>query len=268
MPDVYATIKDADPAVVGQLADTLELRAADPQQRLLRETYFREIPFPASARVLEVGCGTGGVTRALAGWESVGEAVGVDPSPQFVARARELAAEIDNVSFTEGDGRALPFDDESFDAVVFHTTLCHIPEPELALAEATRVLRPGGSLVAFDGDYATTTVALREDDPLQACVLAFLDFAVHDRWLVRRLPALVGTVDIADPRFRSHAYVESPSAGYMLAILDRGTDLLVAAGELGVDTGEALKLEARRRSDEGRWFGFIAYASVIGRKPA
>ena len=75
-------------------------------------------------------------------------------------------------------------------------------------------------------------------------------------------------MDIAEPRFRSHAYVESPTAGYMLAILDRGTDLLVASGRLGADAGKALKADARRRSNEGRWFGFIAYASVIGRKPA
>ena len=130
-----------------------------------------------------------------------------------------------------------------------------------------RVLRHG-SLAAFDGDYATTTVAAGRERSAAGLRPRFLDFAVHDRYLVRRLPALVNAVDIAEPRFRSHAYVESPTAGYMLAILDRGTDLLVASGRLGADAGEALKADARRRSDEGRWFGFIAYASVIGRKPA
>jgi ubiquinone/menaquinone biosynthesis C-methylase UbiE len=267
VPDVYATITEADPAVVEGLAAVLELRAADERQRDMREEYFAEIPFPHGAHVLEVGCGTGAVTRALAGWPGVAEAVGVDPSQLFVARARELAQGIPNLTFVEGDGRALPFEDASLDVVVFHTSLCHVPEPERALEEAVRVVRPKGSLVVFDGDYATTTVALGEADPLQACAEAFMGFAVHDRWLVRRLPTLARAAGVAEVRLRSHAYLESPEAGYMLAVVERGADVLVATGRLGAEAGEALKREARRRSDEGVWFGFIAYASLIGSKP-
>ena len=50
----------------------------------------------------------------------------------------------------------------------------HVPGPERALAEAFRVLRADGRL-AFDGDYATTTVALGPDDPRQACMLSIVD---------------------------------------------------------------------------------------------
>jgi hypothetical protein len=50
---------------------------------------------------------------------------------------------------------------------------------------------PLGSLAAFDGDYATTTVALGDHDSLQACADAMMANSVHDRWLGRRLPALV-----------------------------------------------------------------------------
>ena len=67
----------------------------------------------------------------------------------------------------EGDGRALRFADGDFDVVVCHTVLCHVPEPERVLAEAFRVLRPGGTLAICDGDYATTTVALGEADPFR-----------------------------------------------------------------------------------------------------
>jgi ubiquinone/menaquinone biosynthesis C-methylase UbiE len=134
--------------------------------------YLGEIEFPPSARVLEVGCGTGPVTRLLAGRPGVAAAVGVDPSPVFVAKAGELAAGLGNASFEEGDGRTLRFGEGGFDVVVCHTVLCHVPEPERALAEAFRVLRPGGTLAVCDGDYATTTVALAEGDPLQDCIEA------------------------------------------------------------------------------------------------
>jgi cyclopropane fatty-acyl-phospholipid synthase-like methyltransferase len=76
MADVYAMITDADPALVAQIAMVLELRAADPQQAAMRQAYLGDIRFPAEARVLEVGCGTGAVTRELASWPGVAEVVG------------------------------------------------------------------------------------------------------------------------------------------------------------------------------------------------
>jgi ubiquinone/menaquinone biosynthesis C-methylase UbiE len=269
VPDVYATIAEAEPAVVESLVDILELRAADPQQRAMREAYFAQIELPPDAKVVEVGCGPGPVARALASWPGVGEVLGVDPSPIFVAKARELARDVPRLTFIEGDGRALPLEDGSFDAVLFHTTLCHIPEPELALAESARVLRDDGLLVVFDGDYVTATVARGDFDPLQACVEATVDYLVHDRWLVRRLPKLVREAGFDVVRFGSHSYVEAPSsAGYMLAIIDRGADALVATGKVAADAAVALKAEARRRSDAGEFFGHIAYASLIAQKPA
>ena len=138
MPDVYATITEADRAVVETLCDILELRAADPQQQELREAYFADIAFPPDARVLEVGCGPGPVARALAARDGVREVVGVDPSPIFLEKARARARDVPNLTFVEGDARALPLEDGSFDVVVFHTTLCHVPGPELALASMRR----------------------------------------------------------------------------------------------------------------------------------
>jgi ubiquinone/menaquinone biosynthesis C-methylase UbiE len=139
--DVYATITDADPALVSQIAEVLELRAADPQQQAMRQTYLGDIQFPQGARVLEVGCGTGAVTRELANWPGVAEVIGVDPSPTFLAAARGLDPP-SNVRFVEGDARALAVEDRSVDVVVFHTTLCHVPGPRGGLGEAARVAAP------------------------------------------------------------------------------------------------------------------------------
>jgi ubiquinone/menaquinone biosynthesis C-methylase UbiE len=136
----------------------LELRAADPQQQVMLHTYLMDADIPQGTRVLEVGCGTGAVTRVLAAWPGVVEAVGVDPSPVFVAKARELGAGLTTLTFEEADGRSLPFANHTFDVVVCHTTLCHVPEPEAMLYEAVRVLRAGGCLAVFEGDYATGTL--------------------------------------------------------------------------------------------------------------
>ena len=267
MPDVYASIENADEAVQERLADVLELRAADAGQQAMLEDYLADLALPDRARVLEVGCGTGAVARTLAVRPGVGEVVGLDPSPVFVQRARQIAAGVEDLSYVVGGGTALPFDDGAFDAVVFHTVLSHIPEAGAALAEAARVTAAGGALAAFDGDYATTTVALGDRDPLQACVDAAMDALVHDRYLVRRLGTLVRAAGWEVVRLRSHGYVESEDPGYMLTLVDRGADTLVTAGRLGEDAADALKAEARRRVAAGEFFGHIAYASLIGRRP-
>ena len=268
MPDLYATIGEVDPTVQDRLADVLEMRAADARQREMLESYLSEIDFPSDARVLEVGCGTGGVTRTLAQWPGVSEAVGIDPSPVFISRARELGKAIANLSFDDGDGRSLPLDDQSFDVVVVHTTLCHVPEPERLVAEAFRVLRPNGWLAVFDGDYATATVATGNYDPLEVCIDAFRNGFVHDQWLVRRLPTLIQGSGFDVKPMRSHGYVEAGEGAYLLTWVGRGADILLQAGRIGEAKAEALKAEARRRSENNHWFGHIAFASILARKPA
>jgi ubiquinone/menaquinone biosynthesis C-methylase UbiE len=266
MPDVYASIAEASVETQQRLADIIESRFADPRQQAMVHAYLADIALPDHAEVLEVGCGTGAVSRTLAAWPGVARVVGVDPAPVFVGRARSLAAAVSNVSFVEGDGRALAFDAARFDLVVLHTTMCHVPGPERLVAEARRVLRSDGQIAVFDGDYATATVATGPFDPLQACVDAFRLAYVHDAWLVRRLPALLDAGGFDAAPMRSHGYVEAPEAGYLATWIDRGADALAASHCIGEDQARAMRAEARERSADRRWFGHVAYASVVARR--
>jgi ubiquinone/menaquinone biosynthesis C-methylase UbiE len=265
MPDPYASIAEADTALQARLAEVLELRAAEPEQRAMLSAYLADMSLPKSATALEVGCGTGAVSRFLAEIPEVGEVIGIDPSPIFVDKARELAQGISHLSFEPGDARALRFPDAAFDLVLFHTVLCHVPQPERALREARRVLRPGGWLAIFDGDYPTASVALDALDPLQSTVAAMVATYVHNPWLTRRLRKLLPTVGFRVSSLRSHGYVQTERPAYMLTLVDRGADLLAGNGTIGVDQAEALKTEARRRVNAGEFFGHISFLSVIAR---
>ena len=267
MPDVYNTITSADAVMVNRIANVLEIRGADLQQKKMLGAYLAEIDFPPSTKVLEIGCGTGPVTRCLAIWPNVAKAIGLDPSPVFIAKARELSAHLANLAFHEGSAHQLPFPEADFDVVVFHTTLCHLSDPRGALSEAFRVLRPGGWLALFDGDYASTTFGMGTLDPLQICADAFRAYFIHDSWLGRRTPKFAQTAGFVVLSYRSHGYTESSNPDYMLTIVDRGADALANSGQIGQPLADALKGEARRRAGAHQFFGHINYTSLIARKP-
>jgi ubiquinone/menaquinone biosynthesis C-methylase UbiE len=107
----------------------------------------------SGGRVLDVGCGTGYLTRILA--RRVGEsggALGVDPSPGPLARARSLAGDLPHCGFHDGIAEQLPAPDDTFDVVVSSLMIHHLPPDVRAQAadEMFRVLRPGGTVLIAD----------------------------------------------------------------------------------------------------------------------
>jgi SAM-dependent methyltransferase len=263
MPDVYTRITEAAPETVEVVGRVMEVSAADPQHLAMVHAYLDEVTVAADAHVVEVGAGTGAISREIARRFPHATVLGLDPSPGLVQRARELAAGLPQVDFQVADGAALPLPDGQVDLVVIHRVLCHVPDPEAVLAEASRVLKGGGVLAAFGGDYATITLDTGPHDPLGCCVAAFWDDYVHDPWLVRRLPALVRAAGFTPRRMRSHGVVQVDEPEYMLSIADRGADALRATGRIGEELASALKAEARSRVQAHRFFGHIAYASLV-----
>ena len=90
-------------------------------------------------RLLDVATGPGYVAAAAASRGAL--AIGVDFSGPMVTKARELHPDVE---FREGDAEALSFADAAFDAVVMNFGVLHLARPECAMAEAARVLKPGG----------------------------------------------------------------------------------------------------------------------------
>ena len=91
-----------------------------------------------------VGCGGGRVTKQLVARGA--EAVGVEPDP-IQAEKNRAAEPVPGLSFVEASGQALPFDDDSFDAVVAMYVASVVPDPKRLLREMRRVCIPGGNIV-------------------------------------------------------------------------------------------------------------------------
>lgn len=106
--------------------------------------YYRDVTrhFPADAKLLDVGCGTGWIADHFSDY------TGVDGSPDAVAAARERGRNVDLHDVAE----RLPFDDASFDGVVMKDLLEHVPDPVALVRQVRRVLRPGGRVFASSPD--------------------------------------------------------------------------------------------------------------------
>jgi len=111
----------------------------------------RKVVPRARGRVLEIGAG-GGANLSLYDRSAVQSVTGIDPSAELRARAEAAMAPDDRGFFEirEGVAEELPFPAESFDTVVSTFTLCSVADQARALAEARRVLRPGGAFLFLE----------------------------------------------------------------------------------------------------------------------
>lgn len=121
--------------------------------RLVASEFLRWLALPAGRDWLDVGCGTGALTQSILDHASPTRVKGVDPSSGFVqyANARVRSP---RVTFLVADAQALSIATASFDAAVAGLALNFVAQPPRAVAEMTRVVRPGGVVAAYVWDYA------------------------------------------------------------------------------------------------------------------
>ncbi len=101
---------------------------------------------PAEGLLVDVGCGAGRLTWYLAARYNQSQVLGFDLSPEMIARAEERNAPLPNLRYREGNALNLPLESESVDMVVSVGSIKHWPDRILGLAEAMRVLKPGGKV--------------------------------------------------------------------------------------------------------------------------
>jgi SAM-dependent methyltransferase len=139
--------------LVGQLLQFYEATAAQYNTwggRAHRRAAIRlvdTVQVRQGVHVLDIGCGTGLATHLLSVLRRAGHIMGVDISPAMLKVAEQTRPSGSTAAFAIGEAERLFFRDERFDVVLMGQVLAYLADPELGLAEARRVLQPGGRLV-------------------------------------------------------------------------------------------------------------------------
>jgi SAM-dependent methyltransferase len=142
----------AEPAGMWAAGDAYEPYVGRWSRPVARE-FLAWLPVGEGARWLDVGCGTGALTRTVLAVANPAALLGIDPSPGYVAYARRHAGDR-RAQFAVADARRLPATDARMDAVVSGLVLNFVPDPGQAVREMVRVTRAGGRVAAYVWDYA------------------------------------------------------------------------------------------------------------------
>jgi len=270
--DAMQFINEQDAATLERFIERLEFRARDPTFTAYREAYMGLVDLPPTAAVLDLGCGTGVVTRAIAARDGFrGTVTGIDQSPEFIAAAERLAADDglgDRVAFVVGDAHALDLPSASFDAAVAHTLVSHVREPLTVLAEAARVLRPGGVLVVFDGDYASLTFGCGDPALGQAMEGAIQSIVMSSPRVMRELPRLLPKAGLRLTATQAHVYAEAGSSSFLLDLAETYGPLAASTGLVPAADVDAWVTYQRRSAEDGTFFAACNYYAYVARSTA
>ena len=144
-------------------------------------------------RALELGCGTAVFLSRVA--RSGATVVGIDLTPELLAKARERVRDAGNVRLVRGNAEENPFPDGSFDAVYGSSILHHL-NLERALREAYRLLRPGGRLMFSEPNILNPQVRFINIGPLKPYFGQSPDEMAFTRFRARRALRRAGFVDV------------------------------------------------------------------------
>jgi arsenite methyltransferase len=240
-----------DEALAAQLETLYRTRDVLRRRRLVRGA----LGAAPGERILDVGCGPGFyLPELLEQVGPTGSVTGVDASPQTLELARRRTQGHDNVALHLADATALPVPDDGFDAALSVQVLEYVADPDAALAELHRVLRPGGRLVVWDVDWAT--VSLHSSDAARtARVLHAFDRHLAHRSLPQTLTARLRSVGFEGIDVQGHAFVTNellPDAygGSVVPLIEQ----YVAKQEGTEDEAAAWLADQRELGERGEFF--------------
>jgi ubiquinone/menaquinone biosynthesis C-methylase UbiE len=269
--DPYHITDKLDDAILDVIVTRLESRGKHPRFQSMLDDYLDCMAIDSAGSVLDMGCGTGVAARAIAARTGFsGKVLGIDLSPYLVGVAGRLADEEGlgaRIDFQEGDTQSLGLANEAFDAVVAHTLLSHVSDPLAVLGEAKRVVRPGGFIGVFDGDYASITFEQEDPEKAKADDEKIINAIVTQPRVMRQLPRLAKAAGLDLVKPFPYVLAEFGQANFWLSAIESFRKLVPKSGAMSEPEAETWINAMLKSSEEGTFFAATNYYGYVLRRP-
>lgn len=239
-----------------QASRTLTAIYLTPDVVVQREKVLALLAPQAGERALDIGCGPGLTTEALAQAVGLhGSVIGVDIAPPMLSIAQQRCAALPQVAFERADVTQLPWESGRFDIVLASQVYEYVEQIDTALAELARVIRLGGRAVIVDTDWGSAVWASHDDARMRRVLESWNEHIPHPqlpRTLVRRLRQ-AGFSDVrveVVPLLNIGYDPETYSIGMMRLI----GDFASGRNGLSADDIRAWRDDARAIGEEGGYF--------------
>jgi ubiquinone/menaquinone biosynthesis C-methylase UbiE len=269
--DIFRLAPSMDATVLETIAARLEFRGTDEGYARRSQAYLPRLPLAHARRILALGCGTGIEVRALRRLTRPDTAiVGVDHSSTLIDAAQRLTTDeglADNVTYQVGDAHQTPYGDDEFDIITLHTLISHVEDPLQVLGEARRLVRPGGTVAVFDGDYASLTFAYPDHALAKTIEEKLIELIVANPRIMRDLPRLLRETGLELVEADGTLYANIGSSRFWVGAAGSYGVLLARSGLLPSATVDDWKAFLVRSVTENTFFGACNYYTYLTRRP-
>lgn len=248
----------ADPAIQAMIT-RMEERGQNPVFLRMIRDYASELSTDRPLHVLDLGCGTGVVIRQLEQCLHPGSVLhGADISQRLLDAARRVAP-ASRIHWDKVSSVSLPYADASFDVITMHTLLSHVPEPEKVLREAARILKPGGRLIVFDADHASTTYGQPDYAKMRETDQKLVDAIATHPDICRQMPRYLKAAGFELLNHRSEILSECGHGDFWLSSVRAFASLIPVLGILPKAEGEAWVEHMLQSHEDGTFFAAGSY---------
>jgi ubiquinone/menaquinone biosynthesis C-methylase UbiE len=265
--DPYSITDTLDAAALGSMTTRLEARGRNPFFRRMLDDYLDALGPGRLSRVLEVGCGTGVATRALAQHPKFsGHIDASDLSAEMVETAKRLAGDAgcaDKIAFSVGDALETSGAGEPYDAVIAHTVISHVPDYNTFLSAVARSVASDGQVAIFDGDYASITLGSEKPEDGDAFAGAIINGIITNPTIMRQLPWLASDAGLEVATSFSYLLSEIGTAQFFADMFPSLPVLLPKSGVAAQATVQAWVDQQMKFSEANRFFGAINFYTYL-----
>ncbi len=265
MPDPYLNPDALPESTLTAMSTRLEERGQHAGFLKMMDRYLSTLPTDRPLRVLDLGTGTGVVLRRLA--EKLhpdSELHGADISNNLLDEARRLSPE-QHIHWDHLQPGTLPYDDASFDVILMHTLLGHVPEPAELLRDVRRICSEQGQLIIFDADHAGTTYSLPDYQESRRIDALLVSAIATQPDICRQLPRLLQASGFELQSHDAELLSECGKGNYWLSSVRGFAKLIPALGILPPEEGERWEQQMLTSHEEGSFFASGAFYTFYAR---